>query len=99
MNTGQLSDTKQDDLAPVQAPRTKTFGENLVGISFNPSGNPAVNRAKELCAELADLVNDHWQQEMAYYPENSLKGHVYAHAIGEILNAQMNVVKVLTLKY
>jgi len=32
------------------------------------------------------------------YP-SKLKDTLYQHAIGEILNAQMNVVKVLTYKY
>jgi hypothetical protein len=73
-----------------------TFGEKLVGLSFNPSGDDKVTRAKKLCAELADLVHG----------DDSLRGdltelqhHLYHHTIGEILNAQMNVVKLLTLKY
>jgi hypothetical protein len=84
---------------------TKTelsFGEKLVGLTFNPSGDPKVNRAKELCAELADLLNEHWKQFDAYDLHNintvQLRNQLYSHTIGEILNAQMNVVKVLTLK-
>lgn len=74
--------------------RELTFGEKLVGISFNPSNNPQVDRAKQLCAELADLVK----------PEildvsNTVRYYLTMHTIGEILNAQMNVVKLLTLKY
>ena len=34
-----------------------TFGERLVGLTFNPSGDPKVNRAKQLCAELVDLIH------------------------------------------
>jgi len=79
-----------------------TFGEKLVGLTFNPSGDPKVNRAKELCAELADLLNEHWKQFDAYDGHNintvQLRNQLYSHTIGEILNAQMNVVKVLTLK-
>lgn len=72
-----------------------TFGQKLVGLSFNPSGDEKVNRAKWLCAELADLANDHWENKEHTRLENQL----YDHTIGEILNAQMNVVKLLTLKY
>jgi len=35
------------------APTTPmTFGQQLVGLTFNPSGDEKVNRAKILCAEL-----------------------------------------------
>ena len=70
-----------------------TFGQKLVGLTFNPSGDERIQRAKELCAELTDLL----------YPElkttSIMKRLLCEHTIGEILNAQMNVVKVLTFKY
>lgn len=76
--------------------RSMTFGEKLVGLTFNPSGDEKVTKAKQLCAELANLVRD------VYWTENHIGKEVnellYSHTIGEILNAQMNVVKILTLK-
>lgn len=78
-----------------EQPWQPTFGEKLVGMSFNPSGDPKVQRAKELCAELADLLQDHVSGKESWPLEQQL----YNHTIGEILNAQMNVVKVLTFKY
>lgn len=78
-----------------QPTREFTFGEKLVGLTFNPSGDQKVQRAKELCAELADLLNNHMSNKESWPLEQQL----YNHTIGEILNAQMNVVKVLTLKY
>jgi hypothetical protein len=75
--------------------RELSFGEKLVGLTFNPSGDDKVGKAKRLCADLADLLyNDHKGQDAT-----DLYDNLYHHAIGEILNAQMNVVKVLTLKY
>ena len=77
--------------------KTMTFGERLVGMPFNPSNDDKVAKAKRLCADLADLLMEHYNrpdQEMT-----ELEGRLINHAIGEILNAQMNVVKVLTLKY
>jgi hypothetical protein len=72
-----------------------SFGEKLVGYTFNPSGDAKVQRAKELCSQLADLVHNHHNgNENASFLEVKL----YQHTIGEILNAQMNAVKVLTFK-
>lgn len=81
--------------APPEAQNEEmTFGMKLVGINFNPSGDPKVNKAKQLCAQLADLL---------YAEDRNVPSEIYNrlwdHALGEILNAQMNVVKVLTLKY
>lgn len=76
--------------------RMFTFGEQLVGLTFNPSGNPEVQRAKELCAELADMVDTIARKNnLRAYP---LSDSLYTHTIGQILNAQMNVVKLITLK-
>ena len=72
-----------------------TFCEKLVGLTFNPSGDEKVQRAKELCAELADLLN----QNADPNPERPLCRLLFDKAIGDILDAQMNVVKVLTFNY
>ena len=72
-----------------------TYGEKLVGLTFNPSGDEKVLKAKRLCAELADLLHEDFSNKESYPLEQQL----YNHAIGEILNAQMCVVKVLTMKY
>lgn len=73
-----------------------TFGQKLVGFNFNPSGDPRVQRVKEICAELADLVRE---DNHVLDLNNTVKHHLIHHTYGEILNAQMNVVKVLTLKH
>lgn len=74
--------------------RPPTFGEQLVGLSFNPSGDDKVTTVKRLCASLADILNDEMKKREAHPVSNALLNH----AFGEILNAQMNVVKLLTLK-
>lgn len=79
-----------------ESQRPQTFGEQLVGLTFNPSGNPEVQKAKELCAELADMVDTIARKNnLRAYP---LSDSLYTHTIGQILNAQMNVVKLITLK-
>jgi hypothetical protein len=78
-----------------QATRDLTFGEKLVGINFNPSADDKVAKAKRLCAELADLLNEHNESKERSQDSQRL----FSHAVGEILNAQMNVVKVLTYNH
>jgi len=76
--------------------RLLTFGEQLVGLSFNPSGDQKVSRVKEICAELADILETEYREKnLGGMP---LTDTLYQHAIGEVLNAQMNAVKVLTLR-
>ncbi len=71
-----------------------TFGEKLVGITFNPSGDDKVLRAKVLCAELADLLAENTPADAS-----PLHNMLINKAIVDILDAQMNVVKCLTFKY
>ncbi len=87
---GQETDVVQDQ-------RQLTFGEKLVGLNFNPSNDDKVSKAKKLFADAADLLHDEMYSGGGEVTE--LQSRLYAHTIGEILNAQMNVVKVLTLKY
>ena len=75
--------------------RELSFGEKLVGLQFNPANDSKVDQAKRLFAQAADLIHDDHKGEGATDQYDEL----YHHTIGEILNAQMNVVKVLTLKY
>lgn len=77
--------------------RQLTFGEKLVGLNFNPSNDDSVSKAKRLCADLADLL--HTEMYKGQGEVTDLQSRLYVHTVGEILNAQMNVVKVLTLKY
>jgi hypothetical protein len=84
------------DITLAQPEQTQlTFGQQLVGLTFNPSGDDKVTKAKQLCAELADLLYD----DVQVTAMTDLKARIYNHTVGEILNAQMNVVKLLTLKY
>lgn len=84
-----------EEMKSLKSEPALSFGQKLVGLTFNPSGDPKVNKAKELCAELADLLHSDFSSKES----SGLGATLYEHTIGEILNAQMNVVKVLTLKY
>jgi hypothetical protein len=74
--------------------RLPTFGEQLLGLSFNPSGDEDVHRVKELAAEMAEILKRRYSND----EKTPVKSLLFDHAVGEILNAQMTVVKVITLK-
>jgi hypothetical protein len=86
---------KQNTMEQKETGQSLSFGQQLVGLTFNPSGDAKVQRAKELCAELADLLKDDYMSKES----STMHTRLFDHTVGEILNAQMNVVKVLTLKY
>ena len=71
-----------------------SFGEQLVGIEFNPSNDAGVAKVKELFAEAANILKDSYQEG----PGNPIKSLLFDHAVGELVSAQMAVVKVITFK-
>lgn len=75
--------------------RQMTFGEKLVGLTFNPSGDLKVQKIKELAAEMADLLEEVNKTQESSYLGNTF----YGGAIRRILDAQMYSVKFLTNKY
>jgi hypothetical protein len=91
-------DSERDPSDTQLRERELTFGEKLVGLNFNPSNDDKVGKAKRLCADLADLVYNN-DAAIGTEPPTYLYNLIKGKALGEILNAQMNVVKVLTLKY
>lgn len=72
------------------------FGKQLIGLTDTDLDNemdPTVKKVKEMCAEMAELLKENYSNE-----RSAVKSILFDHAIGEILNAQMSVVKVLTFK-
>ncbi len=90
-----MSEDKNSPEANVNPPklRDQTFGEKAVGLSFNPSGDPLVNRVKELFAEIIDICAA--GRETAGRGE---AGRLYSIAITEAQGAQMWAVKAATWK-
>lgn len=78
----------------VKETKVLSFGEILVGVEFNPSGDDKVARVKELMAEVANIMKDEYNDG----EKSPVKSLLFDHAVGEILNAQMSVVKVITMK-
>ena len=92
-----MTNTVYTDLEKTPHSSELTFGQKLVGLTFNPSNNVKVQKAKELCAELADLLRESELSSHENGTATSLRELLTNNAYTEILNAQMNVVKVLTL--
>jgi hypothetical protein len=73
--------------------RELTIGEQFVGVSFNPSQRPEVDRARAICAELIDMLYD------SFYKKNrdQITQGIGDMALHQVLLAQMAIVKLLTL--
>jgi hypothetical protein len=69
-----------------------TFGEKAVGLTFNPSGDPSVNRLKVLYAEVIDIMNQIREGD------RSERARLASVAITEAQTAQMWAVKAATWK-
>jgi hypothetical protein len=93
---------------PTPAPSTPsptrqlTFGEKAVGLTFNPSGDPTVQKLKELYAEIIDIchagrekVN---QGRITAAPQQHEAARLWSIAITEAQGAQMWAVKAATWK-
>ena len=68
-----------------------TYGEQAVGLTFNPSGDARVNEVKRLFAQIIDLCN-----ELRAEAGQSEKGRLFSVAITEAQTAQMWAVKGIT---
>lgn len=70
---------------------TLTFGQKAVGLSFNPSRNPEVDKAKQIFADAIDQLN-----ELRASTTSGEVKRMASVAITEAQTAQMWAVKALT---
>jgi len=73
--------------------KVKNFGEDLFDIDTSIEDPTDVERVKMIFAEVAERMKIAYEEERS--PVRSL---LFDHAIGELINAQMSVVKVITYK-
>jgi hypothetical protein len=66
----------------------------FTGVDLYSKNDNKVIKAKQLCAELINLVKDEYGSYVN--EEGSVQQILYRHTLTEILNAQMNIVKFLT---
>jgi hypothetical protein len=71
----------------------QTYGQKAVGLSFNPSGNEAVDQIKSLYAEIIDMMD-----AMKHYSPSPEVKRMTSIAITEAQTSQMWAVKSLTWK-
>jgi hypothetical protein len=69
-----------------------SYGQQAVGLTFNPSGDPTVAKLKELYAEIIDICNDNRGGR------DSEQARLWSVAITEAQTAQMWAVKAATWK-
>jgi hypothetical protein len=77
----------------------QTFGQKAVGLSFNPSGDSAVDRIKSLFAQIIDEMNDYRNAPPAGPDGKATSAEakrLASIAITEAQGAQMWAVKALT---
>jgi len=79
----------------IKETKIPTFGEQLIGVDVETEQQDDVTKVKAMFAEIAEMMKTNYQTES----KHPLKSLLFDHAVGEILNAQMSVVKVLTLKH
>lgn len=79
-----------------QAQRSLTYGEKMVGITFNPSNNPDVQKVKEQYAAIIDDLHAHRAgiDQASEHTPHQVK--FVESAIDKAITAQMAAVKAIT---
>lgn len=86
-----MNDTPHTTPVAANPDRPLSFGERAVGLTFNPSNDPAVYACKSTFAQAIDQMND--LRNSTADPE--VKRHASI-AITELEGAQMRAVKAIT---
>lgn len=74
--------------------RIPHFGELIAGIDpENLDKDEDVRKVKELAAQIAEILKRRYTEDT----KSAAKSLLFDHAVGEIVNAQMAVVKVITM--
>lgn len=76
----------------MESNQPKTYGEQLVGLTFNPSGDDDVAEVKRLIAKAVDIVRNRTTAG------DSIHGKLVERASEDLLAGQMMAVKAITWK-
>jgi len=71
-----------------------SFGEILIGTDFSIESENKAIKVKNLMAKLTNIVLEEYNDG----DKSPVKSLLFDHAVGEIVSAQMAIVKVITFK-
>lgn len=78
--------------------KQQTFGQELIGLNFNPSNLDNVSIAKQHMADVIDMLQQNMNERILAGTDTDTARRIYDMALHDILQAQMMAVKLLTLK-
>ena len=85
---------EQEQQVAFKETRIPHFGELIAGIDpENLDKDEDVCKVKELAAQIAEILKRRYTEDT----KSAAKSLLFDHAVGEIVNAQMAVVKVITM--
>ena len=70
-----------------------TFGEELLGVKLTELPNDNIGRVNTLFVEVANIIEDSFYSSGEKNSE--IRNILFDHTVSEILNAQMNAVKLI----
>lgn len=73
--------------------KEKNFGEDIFDIDASIENPTEVEKVKIMFAEIAERIKNNYAEE-----RSPVKSLLFDHAIGELINAELSVVKLLTYK-
>jgi hypothetical protein len=85
---------KQEPEIIIKETKIFSFGEQLTGIDFSTEEEGSVYHVKKTMADLTNLLLDEYQKG----DKSPIKSLLFDHAVGELVSAQMALVKVITFK-
>jgi hypothetical protein len=84
-------------MQPMNIKETKvpSFGEQLFEVNVDTPAEDKVTKVNQMFAELAEILKNDYQSNNRH----PLKSLLFDHAVGEMVSAQMAIVKILTMKH
>lgn len=90
--------SESNGIGPGPEIKELTFGQKAVGLTFNPSGDPRVVKAKQLIASAIDLLEEVHQEKTNNGAASSTwyRNVFRTEAFNQLVNASSSLVKYLT---
>lgn len=79
-----------------QESKVRTFGQKLVGVKEEPSGNEKVDKIKNMLAETADMLKEHVMEIRTTTGLTTMGADLFSATINQIIMTQLMTEKFLT---